>query len=137
MTEVEPSLAVDWAAAYAYLQEQQESILLRVAERMEAMEAELAALRRGRIRSVELRALESGELRSVIAADGATLAFAFYVYRDDVVVRRQLFDSSNTLQWKPERAGAYRVRALVRLHGTTEPADSAVSTTVAVTAAGR
>lgn len=125
---------VDWEAAYVYLQEQQESILLRLAERLEAQEARLGAAREAQVRAVELYALDTGHLRSVIVADGASLSYAFHVFRDGLLVREQAFGVSNTLQWQPAEAGSYRVTGLVR----SRPADgvaprTADSTAVTVT----
>lgn len=124
---------VDWRAAYTYLQEQQESILLRVAERLELQERHLRAARRARLRTVELLAPDPATLRSVIVADGAMLTYAFRVFRDERLVREQDFGVSNTLQWQPAAAGAYRVTGLVRSEAATDPPQSADSSTVVVT----
>lgn len=136
MSDAAPRTGVDWEAAYAYLQEQQESILLRLAERMEMLERHLRAARRGRIRTVELKAMDSGTLRSVIVADGASLTYAFHVFRDGQVVRKQEFGSSNTLQWEPAKAGSYTVKGFVRFGSSNEAPQAADSPVVAVTGHG-
>lgn len=135
MTPHESAAAVDWQSAYGYLEDQLRSALLEVADRMEALETELAAARRTVIRSVTLRRLDSGLLSSVIAADGADLSFAFYVYRDDVLVREQAYTRSNTLEWRPDRTGAYRIRGFIRRGTESDPADTRVSSTVPVSVA--
>lgn len=124
--------AVDWASAYRYLEDELRSALLEVAGRMEALEAELVAAGRTAIRSVGLDRLESGRLKSVIAADGADLRYAFYVYRDDALVREQPYGSSNTLEWNPDRSGAYRVRGFIRRGTDRDPTATRVSSIVAV-----
>ena len=100
---------VDWHAAYRYLEHELESVLSRVADRMEQLESDAGDAARPRVRSVSLRQQASGELVSVIAADGAHLSFSFVVYRDDVRVREQDNGASNTLVWLPAKGGAYRV----------------------------
>lgn len=124
--------AVDWASAYRYLEDELRSALLAVAGRMEALEAEVAAAGRTTIRSVGLERLESGRVKCIIAADGADLRYAFYVYRDDVLVREQPYGRSNTLEWGPDRSGAYRVRGFIRRGAEKDPAATRVSPTVSV-----
>jgi hypothetical protein len=123
---------VDWAAAYRYLQDELESVLRRVADRMEQLETELGATHRTQIRSISLDILASGRLRSVIAGDGVDVHYAFHVYRDDTLVRRQPYSASNTLEWEAEKAGIYRVRGFARRSSGTEADDSATSRDVTV-----
>lgn len=136
MSEAAPRTSVDWEAAYAYLQEQQESILLRLAERLEMLERHLRAARRGGIRTVELRAPKPGTLRSVIVADGASTTYAFHVFRDGQLVREQEFGSSNTLEWQPAKTGSYRVTGFVKFGASNEAPQSADSPVVTSTGQG-
>lgn len=124
--------SVDWAAAYRYLEVELESVLARLADRMEQVESAAAEARRGRVRSVSLIQRDSGELESIIAADGAELTYTFVVYRDDVMVREHSAGASNTLAWRPSRSGTYRVRGYARTSGEDE-ADMGESQAMAVT----
>jgi hypothetical protein len=128
--ETDPDM--DWASAYRFLEEELRSALLAVADRMETLESDLEAARRTAIRAVSLTRLDSGHLRSVVAADGADLRFAFYIYRDDVLVREQDYSESNTLVWTPDRSGRYRVRGFIRRGAESGAADTRVSATLTV-----
>ncbi|NMR20534.1 hypothetical protein [Cellulomonas fimi] len=132
----EPVADVDWASAYAYLEEQQEAILRRLADRLGRLETEVEELTRARIRAVSLEVEEERTLHSVIEADGSDLSFAFYVYREDDLRWRQPYGRSNTLRLSPEEPGRYRVRGFVRRGTESSPADTRVSTTVTLATEG-
>ena len=104
--------SVDWHAAYRYLEHELESVLARVADRMEQLEAGAQPGGRAQVRAVTLHQKDSGDLESVIVANGVDLTYSFVVYRDDVVVREQSTGPSNTIVWPPTSSGTYRV------HGT-------------------
>ena len=123
--------SVDWAAAYRYLEVQLESVLARVADRMEQLEGEADQARRGRVRSVSLVERESGELESIIAADGSDLTYRFAIYRDDVLTREHSSGSSNTMTWRPSRSGTYRIQGYAQTGGD-EQADIGTSRSTSI-----
>ncbi|MBM6403502.1 hypothetical protein JQN72_04500 [Phycicoccus sp. CSK15P-2] len=133
MTGLEP---VDWKSAYAYLELELESVLLRVAERLEQLEAGAGGVGFAHVRAVTLWQQESGDLESVVVADGASLSYEFAVYRDEVLVREQTNGPSNTLRWTPSRSGTYRVHGVATSASGGE-ADSASSVDLTVTVAER
>lgn len=123
---------VDWHAAYRYLEHELESVLARVADRMEQLERGAGQSGRARVRAVTLRQKEVGELESVVVADGSELTYSFVVFRDDVKVREQSTGPSNTIVWRPAKPGSYRVEGTAR--STVDPgASTLTSATLTVT----
>lgn len=110
---------MDWRAAYLYLEDQQESILRTLADRLVELEeapTDGAAV----LRRVELTRLEKGNASAIIVADGARLEYAFYLYRGDEVVERRDYTLSNTAVFRIRKSGVYRVRGFVRHVGAKE-----------------
>ncbi|GIL34737.1 hypothetical protein [Phycicoccus sp. DTK01] len=123
---------VDWRAAYRYLEHELESVLARVADRMEHLERGAGRSGEVRVRAVTLHQRESGELESVVVADGEDLTYSFVVYRDGVRVREQGTGASNTLVWPPAKRGAYRVEGSAT-SGTGRTSAEGTSATLTVT----
>ena len=127
---------VDWQAAYRYLEHELESVLARVADRMEQIEGGNGSGGGARLRAVTLHQKDSGDLESVIIADGSNLTYSFAVYRDEVLVREQNSGPSNTIVWPPAKAGTYRVQGTVRSAGE-RGSSSHVSGDLTVTVSSR
>jgi hypothetical protein len=123
---------VDWRAAYMYLELELESILERVAERMEQLESGAHPGGRCQVRAVTLRQTKSGDLESTIIANGSDLTYSFAVYRDGVLVREQSSGPANTIVWPPSRSGRYRVQGTAK-SATEDAPSSATSGELAVT----
>ena len=127
---------MDWRAAYTYLELELASVLARVADRMEQLEAGAQPGGACRVRGVTITQKESGHLESIIMANGSDLTYAFAVYRDGVLVREQGTGPSNTLVWQPSSAGTYRVEGSARSSSASE-ASAATSVDLAVTVQGK
>lgn len=132
MNRVTDPRSVDWASAYRYLEAQQESILLRLADRMEKLEQNLKQLEVGRITDVSVEVDGDNVIRSVVSADGRALEYGFYIYRDGGRVWTQRYSRSNTLVWVCPGPGEYEVRAFIRSSGADEPGDQRIGGTVTV-----
>lgn len=132
MSNHDPTPTVDWASAYGYLEEQYVLTLTRLAARLADLESRLSSATTAVIRSVDLSVQPPDLLHGVIAADGSALTFAFYVYRDDRLVHKQPYSSSNTLVWTATATGSYRVRGFVTVGAETTPTATMVSKTVPI-----